>query len=293
MSSSEQRLAANRTNARSSTGPITERGKSIAARNATRHGLLSTRVLLDDEDAAEFQRLIEELMASLHPADAVERILVERIAVTVWRQQRLVRAETAKLTLARQPLKIAGVVNSELERGYAQKLGVEDLSPFDRTQERWCRRVVAEIDALEDFDLGSLQQKAPLTYGQLASDAAEDQETPEAHAAARDGGLAGYIVKLSLWCRKELAEAEARPQILALAEHARARNVVLPVDALETFSRYQTTLDNQLYKALKALREAQGWRLKTLEASPQSVELDQEAAVDHDCFGFVSQKPDG
>jgi hypothetical protein len=282
MSSSAQRLAANRANARSSTGPITERGKSIAARNATQHGSLSTRLLLDDEDATEFQHLLGELMGSLRPADAVERLLVERIAVTVWRQQRLVRAETAKLTLARQPIKIAGAVSSELERGYSQKLGVEDLSQFDRTQERWCRRVIGEIDALEDFDLETLQQKAPLAYGQLASDAAEDQETPEAHAAARDGGLAGYIVELSLWCRKQLAEAETRPHILALAEHARARNVVLPPDALETLSRYQTTLDNQLYKALKALRETQEWRLKTLEIAPQSVEFDQETVVDRD-----------
>jgi hypothetical protein len=282
MSTTEQRLAANRTNARSSTGPITERGKSIAARNATQHGLLSTRLLLDDEDASEFQHLLAELIGSLRPTDAVECLLVERIAVTVWRQQRLVRAESAKLTLARQPIKIADVVNSELERGYSQKLGVEDLSPFDRTQERWCRRVIGEIDALEGFDFETLQQKAPLTYGQLASDAAEDQETPEAHAAAREGGLAGYIVELSIWCRKQLAEAEARPQILALAEHARAKNVVLPGDALEIFSRYQTTLDNQLYKALKTLREAQEWRLKTLEASPQSGELAQDVAAELD-----------
>ena len=280
MSSSEQRLAANRANARSSTGPTTARGKSIAARNATRHGLLSTRLLLDDEDSSEFQRLLDELMEAFRPAGALERLLIERIAVTVWRQQRLVRAETATLALAREPIKIAGAVSSELERGYSQKLEVEDLSPFDRTQERWCRRVIGEIEVLEEFDLEILNQKAPLAYAQLASDAAEDKETPEVHVANRDGGLVGYIVELSLWCRKEIAEAEARPHILALAEHTRAKSVVLPPDVLQTFSRYQTTLDNQLFKGLKALREAQEWRLKTLEASPQSVELDQEAVVD-------------
>lgn len=274
MSSSEQRQAANRMNARSSTGPVTARGKSIASRNATRHGLLSARLLLDDEDASEFQSLVDELTVSLSPVGALEGLLIERIAVTVWRQQRLVRAETATLTLAREPIKIAGAVSSELERGYAQKLGVEDLSPFDRTQERWARRVIGEIDALEEFDLESLQQKAPLTYKQLASDAAEDEETPEVHIAGRTGGLVEYIVELSTWCRKELADAEARPHILALAEQARGRKVVLPAKALETFSRYQTTLDNQLYKALRALREAQEWRLKTLDASPAAVDAD-------------------
>jgi len=58
--------------------------------------------------------------------------------------------------------------------------------------------------------------------------------------------------------------------VLAIAEQVRARRLVLPDEALEVFSRYQTTLDNQLYKALRALREAQEWRLKTLEASPGS-----------------------
>jgi hypothetical protein len=47
----------------------------------------------------------------------------------------------------------------------------------------------------------------------------------------------------------------------------RAQRLILTDDTLEVFSRYQTTLDNQLYKALKALREAQEWRLKTMDAT--------------------------
>ena len=56
---------------------------------------------------------------------------------------------------------------------------------------------------------------------------------------------------------------------MALAEHVRAKRLVLPKDTLELLSRYQTTLDNQLYKALRALRDAQDWRLKTIEMAPQ------------------------
>ena len=40
------------------------------------------------------------------------------------------------------------------------------------------------------------------------------------------------------------------------------------MDTLEILARYQTTLDNQLFKTLRALREAQEWRLKTLDANP-------------------------
>ena len=88
--------------------------------------------------------------------------------------------------------------------------------------------------------------------------------------------MIGYINELTLWCHRQLMEAEARPHVLALADQVRAKRLILHADTLELLARYQTTLDNQLYTALKALREAQEWRLKTLEA----VELDQVGVVD-------------
>jgi hypothetical protein len=60
-----------------------------------------------------------------------------------------------------------------------------------------------------------------------------------------------------------------------MAETVRARASVLPAGTLEILARYQTTLDNQLFKALRALREAQEWRLKTIEHVPPNA-VDQE-----------------
>jgi hypothetical protein len=68
--------------------------------------------------------------------------------------------------------------------------------------------------------------------------------------------------QLQSWCRAQLRHAAARPHIIALAEQVRAKRLVLPADTLELLARYQTTLDNQLYKALRALREAQEWRCR-------------------------------
>ena len=95
MSSSEQRRNADRANALLSTGPATVEGKAQSSRNATQHGLLSRRLVLDDEDPSEFYILARELSQSLRLFGAAEAALVERIAITIWRQQRLVRAETA------------------------------------------------------------------------------------------------------------------------------------------------------------------------------------------------------
>lgn len=261
-------IQSNRQNSRASTGPGSARGKSVASRNAMRHGLLSGRLFLDDEDPAEFQLLVDELCHSLAPNGILEAALVERVAVTMWRQRRLVHAETAALTLARQNIPIAKSVSSELGRAYGKEIEPEHLAPFDADRATWCRGVLAEIERLEEIDLGSIGGKAPLVHAQLVTDA--DGEAPETFLASHKGGLTSYVADLLLWCRKELGEADARPRLLAIAEQVRAKRMVLPSDALELLARYQSTLDGQLYKALKALREAQEWRLKTLDAEPNT-----------------------
>ncbi len=268
MSTTEQRLTANRANAQLSTGPSTVEGKAVASRNATRHGLLSRKLLLDDEDPEEFQALAADLCRTLGPVGMAEAVLVERVAVTIWRQRRLVQAETASITLSRKPIPTAKSASHELGKGYGSEIKPEQLEPFDAEREAWCRSVLAEIEALEEIDFRSIAERAPKVYEQLASDA--DDEAPETFLAGYKGGLTTYIGELTLWCQKELREAEARPRLLSIAEHIRSRSAVLPVGTLEILARYQTTLDTQLYKALRALREAQEWRLRTMEAAPSA-----------------------
>jgi hypothetical protein len=57
MSSSEQRRSVNRANALKSTGPVTLEGKNASSRNAIRHGLFSTRVVLIGEDAKAYDAM--------------------------------------------------------------------------------------------------------------------------------------------------------------------------------------------------------------------------------------------
>lgn len=267
MSSSVQRVAANRSNAIKSTGPVTAAGKIAASRNATYHGLLSARLVLDDEDPAEFEALLLDLQAALAPVGAPELLLVERIAVTLWRQRRLVTAESAAIGLARQPHHIARGVSEELRRGYGDEFEEEDLQSFDPDQVAFCKAVIAEVTRLERMDLATLPKLAPNVYGQLETDAEDEEAGIEGFLEAQEKGLTGYVAALLDWCQKQLAEADRRPRLLALAQQVRAKRLVLPEATLEILSRYQTTLDNQLYKALRALREAQDWRLKTIEAA--------------------------
>ena len=94
---SPRKLEANRRNAQKSTGPRTTAGKVRARLNAVTHGILAKEVVVGKGDglerAEEFAKLVESLYAELQPQDAVEHVLVDRIAACYWRLRRAQRYE--------------------------------------------------------------------------------------------------------------------------------------------------------------------------------------------------------
>ncbi|MCS6878546.1 MAG: hypothetical protein RMK73_00780 [Geminicoccaceae bacterium] len=79
-------------------GPRTPEGKARASLNALRHGLRARHFrLLPHEDPAEFEALARATREAYAPADAVERELVEAIAVALWRAMRVDRLEAEAL----------------------------------------------------------------------------------------------------------------------------------------------------------------------------------------------------
>lgn len=253
-------VKANRENAKLSTGPATPNGKVTASRNAIRHGLRSEQVVLENEDAAEYDALTADLVASLVPVGTIEEVLVERIAVCLWRQRRLVAAETAELNLEQRPSRIARDLGWLNEAGVGYNVDLDELEHADDEQLAWCREVIAEFEALEGLELEMLAADAPKIFGQLKSDASDDQQSIEAFLHDIKSGLRGYVFDLVQWCQTQLGLAEKRPRLLALANQCRQKRLTLRGKQLEVLARYQTSLDNQLYKALRALREAQEWR---------------------------------
>ena len=92
-------IAANRRNARRSTGPKTRQGKKTSSQNARRHGLLGQVVTLPDEDPASFTAFHERMTTELVPLGPLEEFLVERIIAAAWRLGRVVRLETGVLAV--------------------------------------------------------------------------------------------------------------------------------------------------------------------------------------------------
>src|SRR5512144_2165864 len=82
---SPRRVAANRANARKSTGPRTAAGKKRVARNARKHGLCAQfGARLPSECGATFNTFLAELEADLRPITTMQRGLFPQIASLMW-----------------------------------------------------------------------------------------------------------------------------------------------------------------------------------------------------------------
>ena len=114
---SRKRIAANRRNARQSTGPRTLAGKVRSARNCIRQGLYlhekgsHTQFLAGSmeemgEDPRQFSRIQQALVGSLRPRGAAQTMLVEDIASLRWERRRLERAQAALLARRMQQLEL-------------------------------------------------------------------------------------------------------------------------------------------------------------------------------------------
>src|SRR5947207_5336686 len=90
---SEKKRAANRANARKSTGPRTAEGKSRASLNAITHGLFCKELVLPGESQEVFALLRRLWISSLNPQDIAELWLVDRIVAANWKLRRLQESE--------------------------------------------------------------------------------------------------------------------------------------------------------------------------------------------------------
>jgi len=108
-------IEARRANARKSTGPSTLRGKRRSSRNAHKHGLYADikffywdAAMELGEDPRDFWRLFSGLMEARQPVGTLEQVLVEDIAVLIFKKARLERSESA--------VQVCNVRKHDLER---------------------------------------------------------------------------------------------------------------------------------------------------------------------------------
>ena len=93
------RTRINRANAQHSTGPNTPEGKQRSSLNALRHGLTGQIVVMPGEDLEAYQRRLASYTQAYRPVGPAEEDLVQALADTAWRLNRVAAMETNLLSL--------------------------------------------------------------------------------------------------------------------------------------------------------------------------------------------------
>ena len=166
----KKQTAANKENAKNSTGPKTPDGKQVVALNAITHGILSQRLFIAGENPMEFAGLQDELRQALNPVGILELALVEKIAVALWKQRRMVAAESASIELSRRPER-ASILEAIGKAFGKYRIDADELKAANPERLKWCKAVLAEFSALDQVvltanNLEAMAKKAPLMFEQ-------------------------------------------------------------------------------------------------------------------------------
>jgi hypothetical protein len=169
--STPHRTEINRANSQHSTGPVTAAGKTRSSLNALRHGLTGQTVVMPAEDLEAYQFHLKSFTDEYDPQGATEAHLVQALADTSWRLNRVAALETNLLTLAiantSSPLpdappqvQDAMSIVAALE---SQSKALANLSMHSQRLSRQFERTIVQLRelqktrfALEDYDLADL-----------------------------------------------------------------------------------------------------------------------------------------
>jgi hypothetical protein len=165
------RIEINRANSQHSTGPKTPEGKKQSSLNALRHGLTGQIVVMPNEDLQAYQLHLEAFTDEYNPKGVTEANLVQVLADTFWRLNRVAALETNLLSLgiahdsgpivnAPQQIQDALSIVSALE---SQSKALSNLSMHGQRLSRQFERTITQLrdlqkirHAKEQSDLASL-----------------------------------------------------------------------------------------------------------------------------------------
>ena len=232
----EKQLAANRANARKSTGPRTPEGKAISRHNALKHGILAQALipealaLYESQDA--FDELVTELLDIFKPINAIEELLIQQIAVAYWRLARLYRAEAADIAWRYHASDREEILmSSDHEVDWPPPLAAE-------------KRLAFEHDALQAVLQGSpVELCSYLLTHYRGLDNVDDDTLLRAAQDHLTAVQQQYV--------------DLRRHRLAIKD---TRDSLPDPDTALTFARYETSLQNQLDRALARLEHLQRLR---------------------------------
>jgi|SRR5215470_6981264 len=280
---SAKKVAANRRNAQHSTGPRTPNGKKAVRLNALRHGLLAKDVVVPTGDALEsadeFEQMLTQLLDDLQPVGFLEIACVQRIAVSLWRKRRAIRAEAAEIDRYRQEAEHTVrhrclAPHEELVRTVLRRLD-QDSSLHNCFSDD-ILRILEERNPLNDAVLWPSDQEPMANLQSLARVARKQlfqvtQTTdPGKHQAASDM-FERTLIELRTMLKSyestinEKLELMKHDMAIALGVAAIPSSV-----AIERLMRYENTYDRELARAMADLQHLQERRLQAAQQGRHS-----------------------
>jgi len=123
-----RRANTNRKNSEHSTGPRTDAGKQRSSQNALSHGLTCRTAVLPTENQEAYEQHCRNFRDQYKPANTTETQLVQELADTSWRLNRIPLLETSLITEVPNPESLIpqlakfGLYSSRLSRQYQNAL---------------------------------------------------------------------------------------------------------------------------------------------------------------------------
>jgi hypothetical protein len=182
--SAASRFEINRKNSRHSTGTKTREGKKKSSLNALRHGLTGQVVVMPNEDLVLYQAHLKTFEDEYNPAGATEQHLVQALADTSWRLNRVAALETNLLSLAPtgDPLVDALGIAASLESK------CQALANLSMHTQRLSRQFERTVTQLRDLQKTRLEQEKDDLEDLLAI-----QDMYEARGETYDHSADGFV----------------------------------------------------------------------------------------------------
>ena len=188
-------LAANRANAKKSTGPRTREGKLRSRYNGVTHGLSISGEFLPPDEVEGFRANLREYWDSLRPASAVESSLTLRLCLARWRAERALQAEDnvlaavwaqheAKFPAARQDasdLVYPGVTSLHITR---ESRILSTLMSYYMRHVTLARKTWEELNSVQRARLAA--QTTPMAVAAPQPGPAQDRSQPMETSAVSD-----------------------------------------------------------------------------------------------------------
>ena len=218
---SRKQVAANRRNAKKSTGPRTLKGKAKSSGNALKHGILAEHTVGPGESRERFEAFRGRIVGSLQPVEGIEALLASRVVDCAWRLRRVLRFQHKTL-------------DRTLDELVAEAVEQAERAEFTQRVDERVKKVMVD-GSVPDGVYQQVENEVEAEVAEVSVEAEDLEEPPEPLDA--------------FWAC---------------------------FDRVEVLSRYETTLERRMVKALHELQRLQAARQNGPAVAPMAFDFDVE-----------------